>query len=326
MAVNGAFNEQYAGILFPAQPITKEKKRAKIELLQRWRLLDTNPVCSGNRHPGGQGAIMRLSFRSLNHVDGYRWKCHPCKETRGVRVGTFFEGSEIDLGKLVYAMYLWTLRLTGRSIAAISGVNQNYVVLLRQKIRRSCRNDLIRPPGITINGGGGWTVQIDESLFNHQQKRAGGRPRGRRARRQVWVFGMLETRPPAPGRGVYFVVRNRRRRTLAPIINQFLRGNNVTIHSDCWRGYINLPNFVPRCTLHETVNHSRHFVDPITGAHIQGIESAWNRMKTFLKQGRGCRRIYLQSFLNEHMWFDWKAGNDPFQSLCQQIFRDYPVV
>ena len=176
-----------------------------------------------------------------------------------------------------------------------------------------------------MDSSNGWTVQVNESLFNHKPKRVGGRARGRRARQQIWVFGMLETRPPAPGRGVYLVVPNRSRRVLTHIINHFLRGNNVEIHSDCWRGYLNLPNFVLRCAIHLTVNHSRHFVDPITGAHIQGIESAWNRMKGYIKSAKGCRRDYLQTFLNEHMWFDWQGGNNPFQSICRATHDRFPV-
>ena len=78
-------------------------------------------------------------------------------------------------------------------------------------------------------------------------------------------------------------------------------------------------------TLHQTVNHSRHFVDLITGAQIQNVESAWNRMKIRLKSAKGCRREYLQAFLNEHMWFNWKAGNDAFVSICREIHARFPV-
>ena len=323
MAANATFNEQFAGILFPTPPVTKAKLRARIELLRQWNLLARDPRCRN-------GHSMGLEKR--DNLDGFRLRCYKnvrrgvrCDETRGLRIGTFFEWTELDLGRLTYAMYLWTLRITGKSIAALSGLSQNYVVKLRQHIRATCANDFVNHP-ITIDGSNGWTVQVDESLFNHKPKRVGGgRARGRRARQQIWVFGMLETRPPAPGRGVYLVVPNRSRRVLTHIINHFLRGNNVEIHSDCWRGYLNLPNFVPRCAIHLTVNHSRHFVDPITGAHIQGIESAWNRIKGYIKSAKGCRRDYLQTFLNEHMWFDWQGGNNPFQSICRATHDRFPV-
>lgn len=66
------------------------------------------------------------------------------------------------------------------------------------------------------------------------------------------------------------IVPNRNRRTLTAIINQVLNANSI-IHSDQWRAYINLPQFVQNCVGHETVNHTNHFVDPLTGAHTQVI-------------------------------------------------------
>ena len=51
MAVNATFNEQYAATLFPQQPITPEKLKSRIMLLQQWGLLFTNPPCNGNIHP-----------------------------------------------------------------------------------------------------------------------------------------------------------------------------------------------------------------------------------------------------------------------------------
>ena len=44
---------------------------------------------------------------------------------------------------------------------------------------------------------------------------------------------------------------------------------NSVIHSDEWRGYYNLPQFVTACIQHNTVNHTYNFVDPAAGAHTQ---------------------------------------------------------
>lgn len=74
-----------------------------------------------------------------------------------------------------------------------------------------------------------------------------------------------------PARGYMQVVPRRNRATLTQIMNQRL-AHPVIVHTDLWRGYFNLPNFVMHAQLHETVNHRFNFVDPITGAHTQVLD------------------------------------------------------
>ena len=64
------------------------------------------------------------------------------------------------------------------------------------------------------------------------------------------------------------IVPRRDRVTLTSVLNRKLVANSI-IHSDEWRGYLNLPQFVPACIQHNTVNHSFNFVDSITGGHTQ---------------------------------------------------------
>ena len=64
------------------------------------------------------------------------------------------------------------------------------------------------------------------------------------------------------------IVPRRNRATLTNILNAKLAANSV-FHSDEWRGYQNLPQYVPACILHNTVYHNYNFVDLNTGAHTQ---------------------------------------------------------
>ena len=64
------------------------------------------------------------------------------------------------------------------------------------------------------------------------------------------------------------IFNRRDRNTLIGILNQRLEANSV-IHSVEWRTYINLPQHVPNCIAHDTVNHTHNFVNPNNGAHAQ---------------------------------------------------------
>ena len=68
-----------------------------------------------------------------------------------------------------------------------------------------------------------------------------------------------------PARGYMEILPRRDRVTLTGVLNRKLVANSI-IYSDEWRGYLNLPQFVPACIKHNTVNHTFSFVDPVTGA------------------------------------------------------------
>lgn len=76
---------------------------------------------------------------------------------------------------------------------------------------------------------------------------------------QIWVLGMLEVggMHPYP---VFQVIPDRSSRTLLPIIKFYVR-RGTTIATDCWRSYQQLQQ---HGYVHQTVNHSRHFVNPVT--------------------------------------------------------------
>ena len=62
------------------------------------------------------------------------------------------------------------------------------------------------------------------------------------------------------------VVDKRDAATLLPIIQQHTRPGTI-IHSDQLAVYRDLAARLPTVACRKTVNHSRHFVDPQTGAH-----------------------------------------------------------
>ena len=77
----------------------------------------------------------------------------------------------------------------------------------------------------------------------------------------------------SPATGYMEIVQFRDRATLHSIIQQHTLPNTV-VHTDEWaayRGMTSLPNVIS----HAVVNHSLHFIDPITGVHTNNVESYW---------------------------------------------------
>ena len=66
--------------------------------------------------------------------------------------------------------------------------------------------------------------------------------------------------------------------------------------TDCWAAYLTLANHGFN---HWAVNHSRAFVDPLTGAHTETIEGLWALVKNKFKNMRGCPSKYIQDYLDE---------------------------
>ena len=108
------------------------------------------------------------------------------------------------------------------------------------------------------------------------------------------------------------VVQRRDAATLMPIVTAHTAPGSV-IHSDMWAAYRRVQQ-LPPVAAHNTVNHSRNFVDPVTGVHTQNIESYWNR-------------VQLPSYLDEFMWRErhGKTYRDTLDNIIRDIAQDYPV-
>jgi len=105
-------------------------------------------------------------------------------------------------------------------------------------------------------------------------------------------------------------VEKRDKATLLPIIQNEIELRSI-IYSDQWRAYSTLKDIGYH---HETVNHSKFFVDPTTGAQTQTIECIWRHVKTKYEiKTQGATGEWRCSVNNQHdllevFWNDIKIA------------------
>ena len=92
-------------------------------------------------------------------------------------------------------------------------------------------------------------------------------------------------------------VEDRTKDTLVSLIEKWIAKGSVII-SDCWKSYDCLSSLGYE---HKTVNHSEHFVDPISGACTNNIEREWLHCKKSLPT-YGVKHDHINSYLSAYMW------------------------
>ncbi|KAG8175963.1 hypothetical protein JTE90_000002 [Oedothorax gibbosus] len=143
-------------------------------------------------------------------------------------------------------------------------------------------------------GGLGKIVEIDKLKFGKRKYNAGRVVEG------SWVLGMyerysnelrLEVLPSDIG--------GRSTATLIPLMLKHVAAGSI-INTECWATYAPLGQMGVYGN-HQIVNHSQNFVDMITGANTQTIESNWRPLKHHLRQS-GQPREKLADRLLEFLW------------------------
>ncbi|KAG1617325.1 hypothetical protein G6F44_013065 [Rhizopus delemar] len=155
--------------------------------------------------------------------------------------------------------------MTGLSLPTV----RNIVKDVYQVMEADLRIEDVQVGGVD-SAGQPIVVEIDESKFGKRKYNKGKRVDG------VWVVGGVER---TPERKVFLLtVPNRNQNTLKLIIDTFVKdGSHVMV--DCWKGYKGIDSDPSRSLIVQTVNHSKTFRDPKTGActnTIEGTHLEWD--------------------------------------------------
>jgi hypothetical protein len=140
-------------------------------------------------------------------------------------------------------------------------------------------------------GGDGRIVEIDEAVFRKRKYHRG------RSKPVIWILGMAE-------RGLhehdkchvfYKVLKDRSAATILPIIEEHVLPGTLII-TDEWRSYHRIPGIEGMKYQHQTVCHSRTYVDEVSGAYTNTVEGVWAHLRHWLPQN-GVRKRFISEFL-----------------------------
>ena len=199
----------------------------------------------------------------------------------------------MPLNKALFIIYCWSQKYSISQTVYEVQVSEKVVISYFESLRDAAYDwsELHH----TKIGGYGKTVEIDETQFSKRKNQQGRILPGS----DIWVFGGIcrETKK-------VFAIRvdDRTSRTLIPLINTIILPGTKII-SDGWSAYTPLRNGpLPARYTHQIVNHSQNFVDPITGAHTQGVERMWRDLKEVKKRYNGVRREEIDTHIGEFLW------------------------
>ena len=299
-------------------------KENSIKFLQKLQVIPHEKNCPGplikKSRYGHCGQSMVL--KDVNdRKDGLVWRCRKThkvdinghtymkKDVKvTIRENTWLEKCKLTLEELIMLLYCWANDYTNTQIQHEVRISEKTVHAWTSFLRESCISHMLDYPDQI--GGPGIDVEIDESKFGRRKYHRGHKVVGQ------WVFGGRETKDKSK---IFMVpVSDRKRETLELLIKKYIQRGSI-IHSDCWRAYNHLKDIG---YTHKTVNHSRHFKDPITGACTNRIECDWRHAKVNMPS-YGVKQGDHTSYLAEFLWRRKYHQEDLFVKIIKDINRHY---
>ena len=253
--------------------------------------------------------------RGGGRKDETKFRCGPCRRERSIRLGSFFSKSKLSLQVLVALIFMFAYRFPIHLVETMlkQSVSQHAIIDWFGFLREICSQWLLDNP--TQFGGVGCIVEIDECMLKGKRKYN----RGRMVAPGQWVFGAWDRRT---GRGMVWLVPNRRRETLLPLIKRHIRPGTI-IYSDGAPMYHSLEHegYHHDVVIHEeeftTINEHGQLV------HTNSIEGWWGNIKAELKRMRGTSPGMLPGHLDEMMYRQHRGPGDMLEYIVEDIGQYY---
>jgi transposase-like protein len=200
-----------------------------------------------------------------------RWVCkkYACRKAISIFASSFFANTRLKCSEVMLLCYLWLIKASYQVILAATG-HSSITVSEYSKYCRQMVAEILDDEDMHI-GGPGVVVEVDESKLGKRKYHRGHRVEG------IWILGGVER---TEQRKVFVEpVPDRSASTILDVLSRHILPGSI-IHTDMWRGYSGIEQELE--SLHFTVNHSEHFVDPENGTHTNTIEGTWNGMKLII--------------------------------------------
>ena len=198
----------------------------------------------------------------------FRCKKRVCRKKVEFQAGTFFEKRILKSKEVFYLSYCWTqvcMRVhyqTALDMRRESGstISSATIVSYFKAFQDVCVSYFNVHP--VKSGKPNKFVEIDETVLARRKNNKG------RLVSHQWCFGGIER-----GSHKCFIVavEHRNAATLVQLVRQYILLGN-TIMLDKWAAYNGIQE-LPKGHQHLTVNHKLHFIDPLSGACTNIIES-----------------------------------------------------
>lgn len=243
------------------------------------------------------GSVMKEYIEKAGTRRRFCCNKRSCRKKMSFYEDTFFENNHLSPKETLWLSWFWCFRRIPayadiqQALTREAGTKLSTRTLVNafQSFRSVCERYFQDHP--IVLGGPGKVVELDETMISGRKYHVG------RCVDQQWVFGGVER-----GTNKCFAVLVERRdaATLLPVIQQHV-APGTTIVTDCWTAYRGIDS-LPEGYQHQTVNHSRNFVDRNTGACTNGVESFWQKLKHPHKDRFGTSRDHLAAYLCELQW------------------------
>lgn len=277
-------------------PIFQDEDKAREALeLTRW---PEGPVCP---HCGNsdQDKIAKVEGKKQTHRKGLYY-CNECKGQFTVTVGTVFERSKVPLTKWWMAAHMFNSGKNGCSAHEIHrnlGVTYKTAWFMMHRLREAMVE--LAP---TPMGGGGTSVQADETYYGNTSKRAKHYKKGHS--HKAGVVALVEK---PSGRTRVFHVKTANAQTVRDILVRNVR-RETELQTDESVLYVKVgKEFAAHKTVEHGTNSRRGEFVSKEGATTNAVENFFGNFKRSMRGTyRLCGQQHLQRYLTE---FEFRHNN-----------------